>query len=327
MKLATLREGNRDGVLVVVSRDLSQAVRASDIVPTMQALLDDWDKYAPALEALYAALNDGAVEASFPFDSAQMMAPLPRSYHWVDGGGYMPHMTLMRESRGASMPPEWETEPLFYQGNGDGYMGPHDPILARSEDWGIDLEGEVAVFLDGVDMASTEDEIRPHIKLVAIMNDISMRFLIPPELKKGFGFYQSKTNKAFSPVAVTPDELDAWDGDKLNLPLHIKINDEWFGECNAGVDFQFGFPEVIKHAVKTRFMGPGTIVGSGTVSNWDRTKGSACLNEKRMLEKKEFGEIRSDFLKFGDRVHIEMVDDAGNSIFGAIDHEVVKYER
>jgi fumarylacetoacetate (FAA) hydrolase len=325
MKLATLRSGARDGRLVVVSRDLTRAVEASDIVPTLQAALDDWSHTAPALRALSDSLERNAMSNAIAFEPGDCLAPLPRAYHWVDGSAYVNHVELVRKARGAEMPATFWTDPLVYQGGSDDFLGPRQDVPVPSEEFGIDLEGEVAVITDDVPMGIAASNARDHIKLVMLVNDWSLRNLIPGELAKGFGFYQSKPATAFSPVAVTPDELgDAWDGGKVNLPLTVHINDSQFGRPQAGVDMTFDFPRLIEHITKTRNARAGTIVGSGTVSNYDRSLGSACLAERRMLEQIETGRAVTPFLKFGDRVRIEMFDREGRSIFGAIDQKVVR---
>ncbi|MFL6578834.1 MAG: fumarylacetoacetate hydrolase family protein [Povalibacter sp.] len=325
MKLATLRSGSRDGRLCVVNRDLSRAVDASRIAPTMQAALDHWSQAAPALSALSAELERGVANGAIPFDAAQCAAPLPRAFHWVDGSAYVNHVELVRKARGAEMPASFWTDPLVYQGGSDDFLGAQYEVPVPSEEFGIDLEGEVAVITDDVPMGTSRADARDHIKLVMLVNDWSLRNLIPGELAKGFGFYQSKPATAFSPVAVTPDELaDAWDGGKVNLPLTVLINDKLFGRPQAGIDMTFDFPRLIEHITKTRNAGAGTIIGSGTVSNYDRSLGSACLAERRMLEQIELGKPVTPFLCFGDRVRIEMLDAQGRSIFGAIDQRVVK---
>ncbi|MFL6548304.1 MAG: fumarylacetoacetate hydrolase family protein [Povalibacter sp.] len=325
MKLATLRSGSRDGRLFVVNRDLSRAVDASRIAPTMQAALDQWSQAAPALSALSAELERGVANGAIPFDAAQCAAPLPRAFHWVDGSAYVNHVELVRKARGAEMPASFWTDPLVYQGGSDDFLGAQYEVPVPSEEFGIDLEGEVAVITDDVPMGTSRADARDHIKLVMLVNDWSLRNLIPGELAKGFGFYQSKPATAFSPVAVTPDELaDAWDGGKVNLPLTVLINDKLFGRPQAGIDMTFDFPRLIEHITKTRNAGAGTIIGSGTVSNYDRSLGSACLAERRMLEQIELGKPVTPFLCFGDRVRIEMLDAQGRSIFGAIDQRVVK---
>ena len=325
MKLATLSSNVRDGRLVVVSRDLSRAVDAVNVAPTLQAALDRWSEAEPALRAMAEDLEAGRTRDAFAFDATQARAPLPRAYHWVDGSAYVNHVELVRKARGAEMPETFWTDPLVYQGGSDDFLGPNDDVPVPSESFGIDLEGEVAVITDDVRMGITQADARKHIKLVMLVNDWSLRNLIPGELAKGFGFYQSKPATAFSPVAVTPDELgDAWDGGKVNLPLTVHINDELFGEPQTGIDMTFDFPRLIEHITKTRNAGAGTIIGSGTVSNYDRSRGSACLAERRMLEQIEHGKAITPFLKFGDRVRIEMFDAQGKSIFGSIDQKVVK---
>jgi fumarylacetoacetate (FAA) hydrolase len=326
MKLGTLKDGTRDGALVVVSRDLRLAQVADAIAPTLQAALDDWGYHAPLLRALSDTLNSQPSSQAFEVDFASFAAPLPRAYQWADGSAYVNHVELVRKARGAAMPKTFWTDPLMYQGGSDTFLGPRDDIAAESEDWGIDLEGEVAVIVDDVPMGIAPKKASEHIALVMLVNDVSLRNLIPKELEKGFGFFQSKPSTAFSPVAVTPDELgDAWDGGKVNLPLVVHINDSLFGRPDAGVDMTFEFPKLIAHGAKSRRLGAGTIIGSGTVSNKDRAAGPACLAELRMLETIEAGAAKTPFLRYGDRVRIEMLDAAGHSIFGAIDQQVVKY--
>lgn len=323
MKLATLPNGKRDGRLVVVSRDLQRALDASQIAPTLQAALDDWPAIEGPLRELAQALEHGAA-GSFAFDPAKALAPLPRAHQWVDGSAYVNHVELVRKARGAEMPDSFWTDPLVYQGGSDDFLGAQADVPVPSEEFGIDLEGEIAVVTDDVPMLTRREQARSHIKLLMLVNDWSLRNLIPGELAKGFGFYQSKPATAFSPVAVTPDELgDAWDGGKVNLPLVIHVNGEPFGRPQAGVDMTFDFPRLIEHITTTRNAGAGTILGSGTVSNYDRSLGSACLAERRMLEKIQLGKPVTPFLKFGDRVRIEMLDREGRSIFGAIDQSVV----
>ena len=323
MKLASLAAG-RDGHLVVVSRDLSRAVAADVVAPTLQAALDDWAEMAPRLEALFAAVNGGQAAGTSPFESKDCAAPLPRAYQWLDGSAYVNHVELVRKARGAELPPSFWTDPLIYQGTSDSLLGPTDPIPAESEDWGIDFEAEIAVIVDDVPAGVSVPAAAGHIKLIVILNDVSLRNLIPAELAKGFGFLQGKPPTAFSPVAVTPDELGpAWDGAKVNLPLRVWLNGEAFGAPEAGDDMTFDFPTLIAHAARTRPLGAGTIVGAGTVSNVDRGRGSCCLAERRMLEVIADGEARTPFLKFGDRVRIEMLDAAGQTIFGALDQRVV----
>jgi fumarylacetoacetate (FAA) hydrolase len=326
MKLASLR-GGRDGRLVVVDAKLSLCVPAGGVAPTLQAALDGWSRLAPRLRDLAATLEAHQAKEAAPFDPAACAAPLPRAYQWVDGSAYVNHVELVRKARGAEMPASFWTDPLVYQGGSDDFLGPTEDAPFASEDFGIDFEGEVAVIVGDVPTGSTAADVRSRgdIRLVMLANDWSLRNLIPAELAKGFGFYQSKPATAFSPVAVTPEELgDAWSGARLNLPLGIHLNGAPFGSPNAGIDMTFDFAELVAHCAKTRNLRAGTIVGSGTVSNVDRARGSACVAERRMLEQIEFGAPRSPFLKFGDRVRIEMLDAAGSSLFGAIDQRVVK---
>ena len=325
IKLATLKEGGRDGTLIVVSRDLARAVRAGSTAPTLQAALDGWAAQAPQLAAISARLEAGPVRGEVALDPDDLAAPFPRGYHWVDGSAYVNHVELVRKARGAEMPPSFWTDPLVYQGGSDDFLGPRDDIAVPEEELGIDMEAEVAVVTDDVPMGTRADQAATHIKLLMLVNDVSLRNLVPAELAKGFGFYQSKPATAFSPVAVTPDELGpAWRDARLHLPLVTHLNGELLGEPDAGEDMTFSFAELIAHAARTRNLGAGTIVGSGTVSNTDRSRGSSCLAERRMLETLEHGEPRTPFMKFGDRVRIEMRDGEGRSIFGAIDQRVVK---
>jgi len=326
MKLATLKTSGRDGRLIVVSRDLQLAVAASEVAPTLQAVLDDWEHKMPKLAQLSAALNQRRATDTFAFNPSRCASPLPRAYQFADGSAYVNHVELVRKSRGAEMPASFWTDPLMYQGGSDSFIGPCDPILAETEDWGIDLEGEVAVITGDVPIGIPAEQAASRIRLVMLANDVSLRNLIPAELSKGFGFFQSKPASSFSPVAVTPDEIgEAWDGGKVRLPIVVHINGQPFGRPNAGDDMTFDFPQLIAHAARTRELEAGTIVGSGTVSNVDRSRGSACIAEKRMLEKLDSGKASTPFLRFGDRVRIEMFDIDGNSIFGAIDQEVVRY--
>ncbi len=325
MKLATLRNGSRDGQLVVVSRDLSKAVAVPQVVATLQAALDDWSRIAPNLLEVSSALEQGAVSNSFAFDPNRAMAPLPRAYHWVDGSAYVNHVELVRKARGAQMPESFWTDPLVYQGGADDFLGATQDVPVPSEEFGIDLEGEVAVITDDVPMGTKRDQASQHIRLLMLVNDWSLRNLIPGELAKGFGFYQSKPATAFSPVAVTPDELaSAWADAKIHLPLVVHVNGQPFGKPNAGVDMTFDFARLLEHITLTRNARAGTILGSGTISNYDRSLGSACVAERRTLEQLEQGKPVSSFLKFGDRVRIEMFDAQGRSIFGAIDQKVVR---
>jgi fumarylacetoacetate (FAA) hydrolase len=337
MKLASLKAGGRDGTLVVVSRDLQRCVAGDDIAPTLQAALDDWAGISPRLGDVSDRLNTGAVDGAEPFDPAACAAPLPRAYQWADGSAYVNHVELVRRARGGEMPASFWTDPLMYQGGSDSFIGGHDPIRLADEDWGIDLEAEVAVITDDVPMGSAPDRCTSHIKLIMLVNDVSLRNLIPAELAKGFGFFQSKPASAFSPVAVTPDELgDAWDGGKVSLPMNVSINGEPFGKPNAGVDMVFEFPRLLAHAAKTRALVAGSIVGSGTISNKQSTEhgsaikdggvGYCCIAEVRMIETINTGKPSTPFLGFGDRVRIEMLGRDGASVFGDIDQTIEKYE-
>ena len=326
MKLASLRRGDRDGRLAVVSRDLTRCQLVPGIAPTLQAALDDWSTVQPRLAERAAALELSPTSSEvMAFDPAQCAAPLPRAYHWVDGSAYVNHVELVRKARGAEMPASFWTDPLVYQGGSDDLLGARDNVPFGDTSWGIDLEAEVAVITDDVPMGTGAADAAAHIKLVMLVNDWSLRGLIPGELAKGFGFYQSKPATAFSPVAVTPDELGAaWRDSKVHLPLESRINGQVFGRPDAGTDMTFSFAQLIAHATKTRRLGAGAIVGSGTVSNYDRSRGSSCLAEKRTLEQLEHGAPRTPFLKFGDRVAIEMLDAEGRSIFGALDNQVIR---
>jgi fumarylacetoacetate (FAA) hydrolase len=308
-----------------VSRDLKRAAQVPHIATTLQAALDDWERAAPRLAEAFEQLERDNNRSTFPFEARKMLAPLPRAYQWADGSSYVNHMELVRKARGAEMPPSFWTDPLMYQGGSDDFLGPMEEALFVSEDHGIDLEAEVAVITDDVPIGVTPEQAREHIKLLMLVNDWSLRNLVPAELAKGFGFYQSKPATAFSPVALTPDELgEAWDGGKVNLPLLSSINGQRLGQPNAAVDMTFDFPRLIAHAATTRRLRAGSIIGSGTVSNKDRSVGSSCLAEKRSLEQIADGQPRTPFLRFGDRVRIEMLDASGQSLFGAIDQKVVK---
>jgi fumarylacetoacetate (FAA) hydrolase len=320
MKLASLKEGGRDGTLIVVSRDLSRAVKASGIAATLQAALDDWNTLAPRLNALSEDLNEGRADGAFALDIARLAAPLPRAYEFVDGSAYLPHVERVRRARGAEVPASFYTDPLMYQATSAGFLGPRDPVVVPSEDFGIDLEAEVLVVTDDVPMGVTPAQASGHIQLVGLVNDVSLRGLIPGELAKGFGFVQSKPRSALSPVFVTPDELgDAWKDDKLHLPMRTWINGQWFGEAECGVDMQFDFSQLVAHVAKTRPLTAGTLVGSGTIANEDTGKGASCLAEQRTVETLRDGSPSTPFLAFGDTVKIDVVDQAGVSIFGAIE--------
>jgi fumarylacetoacetate (FAA) hydrolase len=325
VKLATLRDGTRDGRLVVVSRDLSRAVPVPDIAATLQSALDDWARLAPHLHTVARALELGPVAGEVAFEPAQALAPLPRAYHWVDGSAYVNHVELVRKARNAEMPPSFWTDPLVYQGGADDFIPPTGDVAVPSEDYGIDLEAELAVITDDVPMQTPAAVAGRHIRLLLLVNDWSLRNLIPGELAKGFGFYQSKPATSFSPCAITPDELgDAWRDHRVHLPLVAHINGRLLGRPDAGVDMTFDFAQLIAHVTRTRRLGAGAVIGSGTVSNYDRSRGSTCLAEVRALEQIAHGKAVTPFLRFGDRVRIEMFDAAGQSLFGAIDQRVVQ---
>ena len=327
MKLASLRSSGRDGELIIVSQDLKQAVKAGHVVNSLREAIEEWNRYSPQLQQLSDALNSGSVSNTFPVDTKLLAAPMPRAFQWCDGSAYLHHAELVRKARGAELTPELYKEPMLYQGGSDFFLGPNDNIEAISESHGIDIEAEVAVITDDVPMAASVEEARKHIKLILLVNDVSLRNLIPQELAKGFGFFVSKPPTAFSPVAVTPDELgNAWDGSKVSLPIFSYINEKLFGKPSAGVDLYFDFPTLISYAASTRPLRAGTILGSGTVSNRDLSTGFSCIQEKRMLEKIEFGEMRTPHLKFGDRVRIEMLNEKDENIFGSIDQKVVHYK-
>ncbi|MFD9897060.1 fumarylacetoacetate hydrolase family protein [Mesorhizobium sp. NPDC059025] len=336
MKLATLKNGTRDGKLVVVSRDLTRLTDASFLAPTLQAALDNWRRIAPHLAALAESLEHGSVPSE-RFHEHDAHSPLPRAYQWADGSAYVNHVELVRKARNAEMPASFWTDPLMYQGGSDAFVPPRDPIHMADEAWGIDLEAEVAVIVDDVPMGADKEQAREAIRLVMLVNDVTLRALTAPELAKGFGFFQSKPSSAFSPVTVTPDELgDAWDGGKLHLPLCVDLNGKPFGRANAGIDMTFDFPALIVHAAKTRPLSAGAIIGSGTISNKkdggpgkpvaEGGSGYSCIAEQRMIETIESGEAKTPFLRFGDTVRIEMKDKTGHSIFGAIEQKVEKYE-
>jgi fumarylacetoacetate (FAA) hydrolase len=336
MKLATLKTGGRDGTLVVVSRDLVTCQAVPQIAPTLQAALDHWERCAPQLKLVYQQLNAGNAPDAQSFLEEECHSPLPRAYQWADGSAYINHVELVRKARNADVPASFYTDPLMYQGGSDSFVGPCDPICVMSEEWGVDLEAEVAVVTGDVPMGASTEQAARSIRLVMLVNDVSLRNLIPNELAKGFGFFQSKPASAFSPVAVTPDELgDAWRDSKLHLPLLVTLNDKPFGRPNAGEDMTFSFAELVAHAARTRELEAGSIIGSGTVSNKqgglhgssvdNGGVGYCCLAEVRMYETIEHGQPQTPFLRFGDTVRIEMADAEGSSIFGAIDQEVAHY--
>ena len=332
MKLATYKDGSRDGQLVVVSRDLGSAHYATGIATRLQQVLDDWGFLSPQLQDLYDSLNRGNARHAFPFDPAQCMAPLPRAYQWADGSAYINHVELVRKARNAEVPESFYTDPLMYQGGSDDFIGPRDPVVVPSESFGIDFEAEIAVITADVRMGATPEQALDGIRLVMLANDVSLRNLIPAEQAKGFGFFQSKPATAFSPVAVTPDELgDAWAGGRLHLTLQSIWNGRKVGMCDAGEEMTFHFGQLIAHLAKTRNVRAGSIIGSGTVSNkgvekkgggMDWPKGYSCIAEKRCIETIQDGKPSTEFMKFGDTIKIEMKGKDGHSIFGAIDQEI-----
>ncbi|MBB5877174.1 MULTISPECIES: fumarylacetoacetate hydrolase family protein [unclassified Xanthomonas] len=323
MKLGSLKEGGRDGTLIVVSRDLTRAVRATGIAPTLQRALEDWSNLAPRLNALSESLNDGSADGQFDLDMAALAAPLPRAYEFLDGSAYLPHVERVRRARGAEVPESFYTDPLMYQAVSAGFYGPRDAVKVVSEDYGIDLEAEIVVVTDDVPMAVSPAQAAAHIQLIGLVNDVSLRNLIPPELAKGFGFVQSKPRSALSPVFVTPDELgQAWQGNKVHLPLLTHINGAWFGAPEAGEDMQFDFAQLVAHAAKTRPLAAGAVVGSGTIANQDTTRGASCFAEQRTVETLRDGKPSTPYMSFGDVVRIEMLDRDGVSIFGAIEQRI-----
>ncbi len=327
MKLASLREGGRDGTLIVVDRSLKKAVRATDVVPTLQGALDSWEAVSGPLAQLSTRLAAGEATDAFDFDETALAAPLPRAFQFVDGSAYLAHVERVRAARGAEMPPSFLTDPLMYQAVSDGFLGPHDAVLVASEEFGIDFESEVCVITGDVPMGVSAKAAGDYVRLVVLINDVSLRNLIPAELGKGFGFLNSKPRSALSPVAVTPDELgNAWRDYKVHLPLVTHYNGKLFGEPECATDMQFDFGELIAHAARTRPLAAGTIVGSGTIANQDEGKGASCLAEKRVIEIVRDGKASTPFMAFGDRVRIEMLDADGNSIFGAIDNTIKQYQ-
>jgi len=336
MKLATLKKGGRDGTLVVVNRALTFCRAVPEIARTLQQALDDWEVCAPQLRQVYEALNNGAFTDPDVFDAATCHSPLPRAYQWADGSAFVNHVELVRRARGATLPPEFWTDPLMYQGGSDSFVGPRDPVLVLSESWGIDLEAEVAVVTGDVAMGASVAQAARSVRLLMLVNDVSLRNLIPAELAKGFGFFQSNPASAFSPVAVTPDELGAdWRDSRVHRPVTVHLNGTLFGQPDAGQDMVFNFAQLIAHAAKTRELCAGSIIGSGTVSNKQGgLQGSSithggvgycCIAEVRMYETIESGQPQTPFLKFGDTLRIEMLDGQGASIFGAIAQTVLPY--
>jgi len=331
MKLATYKDGSRDGQLVVVSRDLSSAHYATGIAGRLQQALDDWGFIAPQLQDLYEALNQGKSRHAFPFDPQRCMAPLPRAYQWADGSAYINHVELVRAARKAEVPETFYTDPLMYQGGSDDFLGPCDDVVVPNEAFGIDFEAEVAVITGDVKMGSTPEQALEGVRLLMLANDVSLRNLIPAELAKGFGFFQSKPATAFSPVAVTPDEVgDAWQGGRLHLTVQSTWNGRRVGMCEAGPEMTFHFGQLIAHICKTRNVRAGSIVGSGTVSNkgvekdgrMDWPKGYSCIAEKRAIETIQDGKPSTEFMKFGDTIRIEVKGRDGQTVFGAIDQAI-----
>lgn len=327
MKLGTLKQaGNRDGELVVVSRDNQTAAKAGHIARCLRDAVENWAEAAPQLEALYTELNEGRASDTFAVDQQQFHSPLPRTWGWIDGSAFIQHIKLVRQARNAPLPEGLHTDPLVYQGGSDTFLAPRQDVPLIDFSHGMDFEGEVAVVVDDVPMGTKEADAAQYIRLVMLCNDVSLRGLIPPELKKGFGFYNSKPSSAFSPFALTLDELgDNWRDGRLHLPLHVTYNGAFFGNADAG-HMHFSFPRLIEHAAMTRALSAGTIIGSGTVANEDTSRGSSCLAEKRMLEKINTGEFVTPFMKEGDTIKIEMMDQAGNNLFGTIDQKIVAFE-
>ena len=325
MKLATLKDGSRDGQLVVVSRDLASAHFATGASSTLQRVLDDWNFISPQLEDLYATLNGGKARHAFAFDPRACMAPLPRAYQWVDGSAYLNHVELVRKARGADMPASFALDPLMYQGGSDDFLGPCDDAPFASTDWGIDFESEIAVVTGDVASGCSADSALESVRLLMLVNDWSLRNLIPAELAKNFGFLQSKPATAFGPVAVTPDELGAaWQGGRVHLALESRWNSQRVGLCEAGSEMGFHFGQLIAHVAKTRRLRAGSIVGSGTVSNKDWSHGVSCIAEKRAIETIESGQPTTAFMQFDDTIRIEMLGRDGLSVFGAIEQRVVQ---
>ena len=328
MKLASINNGTRDGQLVVVSKDLTKAVVVSEIATTMQAALDQWATKEALLKEVYDNLNAGTLSNTIDFTTAKVMAPIPRAYHWADGSAYVTHVELVRKARNAELPESFWTDPLMYMGASDAFIGATDDIKIENEAWGIDFESEVAVITDDVPPGVSADEALKHIKLITILNDVSLRNLIPAELGKQFGFYQSKPWTAFAPVVVTPDELEGvWKDGKVHLPLHSTLNGVLVGSPNAGIDMTFNFGQLVAHAAKTRSLMAGTVIGSGTVANQGSPTGSSCLAEVRCLETIKDGKPSTPFMQFGDRIEIEMMDNEGKTIFGRINQVVKEYKK
>lgn len=328
MKLASIDNQTRDGQLVVVNKELTKAIRVPEIAKTMQSAIDNWSETATKLQEVYEQLNDNKLETAFDFSTVKVMAPIPRAYHWADGSAYVTHVELVRKARNAELPESFWTDPLMYMGASDAFIGANDDIEIENEEWGIDFESEVAVITDDVPAGINSKEALNHIKLITIINDVSLRNLIPSELSKQFGFYQSKPWTTFAPVVVTPDELNGdWKNGKLHLPLLSTLNGSLIGSPNAGVDMTFDFGQLVAHAAKTRSLMAGTVIGSGTVANQGSPNGSSCLAEVRCLEIIKDGKASTPFMSYGDRIEVEMKNKNGESIFGKINQVVKKYKK
>lgn len=328
MKLASLKtKSSRDGKLCLVDRNLSRILPVPHICNTLQEALERWTEVKPLLEADYKALNESPLPEALPYQPEKLSCPLPRAFQWADGSAYVNHVELVRKARNAIMPQDFWSNPLLYQGGSDDFISPTDPIILADEAYGLDFEAEVAIITNDVPMQTSVENASQHIKLLMLVNDVSLRNLIPTELEKGFGFYQSKPSSSFSPLAITPDELgDYWDGERVHFPLMSYLNDALFGKPNAGVDMTFSFPQLIAHAAKTRRLGAGSIIGSGTVSNLDRSLGSSCIVEKRMLETLETGTPITSYMRIGDHVRIEMLNEKGQNLFGSISQKVIPFK-
>ena len=325
MKLGSLSNDLRDGCPVLVDQNLNFMVRVDNLVKNWQLAIENWSIVAPALREIYEKLNRGLIEGAIPFDTSLLSAPFPRAYQWLDGSAYVTHVELLRKARGVELPENFWTDPLMYQGGSDNFLGPRDPIRIKDIAWGADFEGELAVVVDDVPLGVSENQAEQHIQMILLVNDISLRNLIPEELAKGFGFVHGKPPSAFGPVAVTTDMIgESWRDGKVNLPLSIELNGKKVGNVNAGVDMTFSFPELIAHAAKTRSLRAGTIIGSGTISNSDQQHGYSCLAEIRMLETISKGKPETPFLQFGDKIKMEMLSSEGQSIFGALEQTIEK---
>lgn len=328
MKLASIDNKTRDGQLVVVNKELTRAVKVPEIAETMQTAIDNWVETESKLQSVYEDLNTNKLSNTFDFSSVRVLAPIPRAYHWADGSAYVTHVELVRKARNAELPESFWTDPLMYMGASDAFIGANDDIEIENEDWGIDFESEVAVITDDVPAGINSKDALNHIKLITIINDVSLRNLIPNELSKQFGFYQSKPWTTFAPVVVTPDELDgSWNDGKLHLPLNSTLNGRLIGSPNAGVDMTFDFGQLVAHASKTRSLMAGTVIGSGTVANQGSPNGSSCLAEVRCLEIVNNGKATTPFMSFGDRIEVEMKDKSGKSVFGKINQVVKEYKK